>query len=290
MWNLKDYDFDSREFNTVCLGQVMRTFFLKGTILITILLSINSNAFSSKYKMYEIKKGETLWRISKTYGITLDELCKINSINDAAKVRSGTKIKVPVINDNAKIKVPNLNIQYKVHYLKKNETLWQISRKYEISITDLCRINNIRDNSKVIAGMKIKVPVRFEYLEYKLPANGDVSIFKTSHFTGVHIFTGTNNIKRKIYSIDQGFVSYIDNIPGYGITVFIKHNNGLISTYSGFGHIYVKKGDRIKKDQIIGLAGNLSRYDKYGILFSIQDKGNGLKFDIKKQKFIRRPI
>ena len=51
-----------------------------------------------------------------------------------------------------------------------------------------------------------------------------------------------------------------------------------------------KKGDIIKKDQILGLAGNLSRYDKYGILFSIQDKGNGLKFDTKKQKFIKSPI
>jgi len=268
----------------------MRTFLLKGTILITLLLSANISLLSSKYQLHEVKKGETLWRISKNYGITLDELCKINAINDATQVKSGIKIKVPVLNGTQTINVSKLNITYKYHYLKKNETLWKVSNKYGVSINDLSRINKISNNSKVYVGMKLKIPVKLEYLDYELPANGDVSLFKTSHFQGVHIFTGSNSTKRKIHSIDEGFVSYIDNIFGYGRTVFIKHKNGLISTYSGFDVLYIKKGDRIKKDQTLGLAGNLSRYDKYGILFSIQDKGNGLKFDTKKQKFIKRPI
>lgn len=39
-----------------------------------------------------IQKGETLWRISKIYGVDLDELIRINRISDSTKIEPGQKI------------------------------------------------------------------------------------------------------------------------------------------------------------------------------------------------------
>ncbi len=44
---------------------------------------------------HHVLKGETLWRISKTYNVDLDQLARINHIPDAAKIEIGQKIFIP---------------------------------------------------------------------------------------------------------------------------------------------------------------------------------------------------
>ena len=259
-------------------------------------IKIPKSAFNNKknknddeYKIYVIKEGETLWSLSRKFETNVDELIKINNIDDITNLKTGLDIKIPV-----KIKEENEIIkekeEYKIHYLQKGETIWRISRKYKISVQEICKINNISNIKSVKPNTKILIPVNVKYLDYELPLEGEISIFKTSNFYGVHIFADDNINERNVSSIDNGEVSYIDSIPGYGLTVFIKHENGLLSTYSGLEQINIKKGDKVEIDQVIGIAGNLSRYKKYGILFSIQYKGNGLEFDKSRKKFIQTLI
>ena len=244
---------------------------------------------NDQYKTYKIKEGETLWAISRKFEINVDVLIKINNIDDITNLRSGLEIKIP--NDNNKdTATVNENSDYKIYYLKKGETIWRVSRKYKVSVQQICKINNISNIKQVKQNAKLLIPVKVKYLNYELPLQGEISIFKTSNFYGVHIFTEKDINERNVSSVDKGEVSYIDSIPGYGLTVFIKHENGLLSTYSGLEKISIKKGDQVDTDQIIGIAGNLSRYKKYGILFSIQYKGNGLEFDKSRKKFIQSLI
>lgn len=263
-----------------------------GTIIKIPLNIINDNQKISsaiEYQEYSIKKGETLWSVGKKFRTNIDELIKINNIHDITKIQSGLTIKIPVTKEENKI-IENDYKDFKVHYLKKGETIWRISKKYGVQVQKICEINDINDITKISLGTKIIIPIKIEYLNYGLPLDGEISIFKTSNFNGVHIFTEEDINKRNVCSIASGKVSYIDSIPGYGLTVFIRHENGLLSTYSGMERISIKEDDVVNQDQIIGIAGNLSRYDKYGILFSIQLKGNGLEFDKDKKKFIKTVI
>lgn len=253
---------------------------------LTMLILLSFQITAEEYTIHVLKKGETIWRIGKKYNVSLEEICKINNISDVAKVAIGAKIKIPsLIGDSTPNKT---NITHKTHILKKGETIWRISKKYNVSIQEITKTNKIDDITKIKIGAKIKIPYKTEYLEYKLPLDGEINLFKTSHFNGLHIFAEENSTRLDVNAIDEGIISYIDNIPGYGITVFIKHNNNLLSTYSGLETICVKKGERVTKAQPIGLAGNLSRYNKAGILFSIQDKGAGLEYDVKEKKFVKK--
>ncbi len=260
-------------------------------IMIPLIISDDNqkNTSTPEYQEYSIKKGETLWSVGKKFKINIDELIKINNIHDITKVQTGLTIKIPINKEENK-SIENDYKDFKVHYLKKGETIWRISKKYRVPVQKICEINNINDITKISLGSKIIIPVKVEYLNYELPLDGEISIFKTSNFNGVHIFTEEDLNKRNVCSIDKGKVSYIDSIPGYGLTVFIRHENGLLSTYSGMETINIKEDDEVNQDQIIGIAGNLSRYEKYGILFSIQHKGNGLEFDKDKKKFIKTVI
>jgi hypothetical protein len=51
--------------------------------------------------------------------------------------------------------------------------------------------------------------------------------------------------------------------------------------------VYINEGTVVKRDQIIGKAGNLSRYNRYGILFSLQYRGKSLKYDEDRKRFMK---
>ena len=96
---------------------------------------------SNGYKTYRIKKGETLWKISKNHGVSIDELCQLNKISDVTKVKIGEKIKIPILNKNIENNQSSNETEYKIYYLKKNETLWRISKRYNTTIRSPIKVS-----------------------------------------------------------------------------------------------------------------------------------------------------
>ena len=46
-------------------------------------------------KYHKVKKGETLWGISRTYGLSIDDIVKTNRIPDASIIKVGQRIFIP---------------------------------------------------------------------------------------------------------------------------------------------------------------------------------------------------
>lgn len=49
----------------------------------------------SKTKTHTVAKGETLWKIAKSNGISVEQLQKANGLNSKSKIRPGQKLKIP---------------------------------------------------------------------------------------------------------------------------------------------------------------------------------------------------
>lgn len=54
---------------------------------------------------HKIVKGETLWRISKEYGIELDELISANNVEDAETIKTGQMIFIPLSGKQSREKI-----------------------------------------------------------------------------------------------------------------------------------------------------------------------------------------
>lgn len=48
---------------------------------------------------HRVEKGQTLWRISRIYGVELDEIARINRISDATNIEAGQLIFIPQQNE-----------------------------------------------------------------------------------------------------------------------------------------------------------------------------------------------
>lgn len=54
-----------------------------------------ASAVSYSGQSYTVQSGDTLWRISKRYGVSRDKLLRLNGIKDATKLQIGAELKIP---------------------------------------------------------------------------------------------------------------------------------------------------------------------------------------------------
>lgn len=74
-----------------------------------------------------------------------------------------------------------------------------------------------------------------------------------------------------IKAADDGVVAYAGNeLKGYGNLVLIRHSNGFVSAYAHASEIMVKRGDTIKRGQVIAHAGQTGNVTSPQLHFEIR--------------------
>lgn len=271
-----------------------------------------------KYGVHVVEEGENLFRIGLKYNITVSRLCKINNFSENVKLFAGMKIKVPqdddvqtIASSSVKSTADKISAKQKIngehgfiyHTVQKGETLYRIGKTFHISTDSLMEINGITDSTVLKPGTQIKIPkAKYDvktasieeilqlhkngkkYLNYSLPLKGDVVPYVKSHYRGILIFNKDN---REVRSVDKGIVSHIENTAAFGLIVFIRHANGLVSTYSGFSVIYVRKDQEVYPGDVIGKSGEIAKGQSPGILYSLQEGDKALAFDMKMNRFYK---
>ncbi len=119
---------------------------------IIFLLSIFSLTVNAETKIIA-KSGDTLFKISKQYGVTLKELMFKNNFNDASKLIEGEIIIIPSKNNDQDIKNENPN-----HKVIEGDTLYKIARDYGVNLKDIISINNLGDNYNLKINQIIILP------------------------------------------------------------------------------------------------------------------------------------
>lgn len=96
--------------------------------------------------------------------------------------------------------------------------------------------------------------------EFRWPAKGRViSGFKNGGNDGINIAVPEGT---PVKAAEEGTVAYSGSeLKGYGNLVLIRHSNGYVSAYAHNGDLKVKKGDVVKRGQVVatsGQSGNVS--------------------------------
>jgi murein DD-endopeptidase MepM/ murein hydrolase activator NlpD len=74
-----------------------------------------------------------------------------------------------------------------------------------------------------------------------------------------------------IKAADDGIVAYAGNeLKGYGNLVLIRHANGFVSAYANASELLVKRGDTIKRGQVIAHAGQTGNVTSPQLHFEIR--------------------
>lgn len=114
-------------------------------------------AFAQAYKYHTVKKGETVFSISQTYHIDEEDIYKYNP--DAKNgIEVNEKLVIP-ISEVGEQPTQTSNVNFKEHVVQRKETLYSLSKQYNVSIDDIKRYNKQLYSKELQTGETIRIPV-----------------------------------------------------------------------------------------------------------------------------------
>lgn len=116
------------------------------------------------FKNHRVKRKETLYSISKDYGVEIDDIKKENKFLYSSELKKGDKIKIPqfgapmvIIEGPKESEEGNTSMVNKNHEVQPKETWYGLARKYGVSIVELQKLNpELRESLPI--GTMLKVP------------------------------------------------------------------------------------------------------------------------------------
>lgn len=106
--------------------------------------------------VYIVQPGDSLWKISQRFGVSLDVLCAANNINSSTVIYPGQKMIIP----RNTVPVDTPRVTYITHTVVKGDTLWSLSYKYGVPVEDIAQANGITTSTVLYVGQVLKVPQR----------------------------------------------------------------------------------------------------------------------------------
>ena len=103
--------------------------------------------------IHVVEYGDTLSAIAKRHGTTVDELTEFNRINESAILRPGQELRlIPTVY--SKIPGNPESIRYRV---KRGDSLWEISRRFGVSVASLRQWNQLTKGKPLMPGRELDV-------------------------------------------------------------------------------------------------------------------------------------
>lgn len=178
-----------------------------------------------------VTPGETLFRIGKAYGVTYQELARVNGIKDAGQIKVGQRIFIP-------------------------------------GATRPLPVETITPAEPAPSAPVLPEP-GFE--TFLWPVNGTVnSAFGprgSSFHDGIDIAAPEGT---PILAIEAGEVIYSDQLRGYGNMVILRHAGGIVSVYAHNESNLVREGQSVVRGEVVARVGSTGRVSGPHLHFEIR--------------------
>ncbi|GHN17996.1 MAG: LysM peptidoglycan-binding domain-containing protein [Lactobacillus delbrueckii] len=122
------------------------------------LLTTGASALADSYT---VVKNDTLWGLSKKYGVSVSDLKKANGVSGHL-IYVGQKLQIPTkstkATKTAKISTSTSTVDTTstTHTVVKGDTLWSLAKKYGVSVSTLMKANNL-SSSTILIGQSLNL-------------------------------------------------------------------------------------------------------------------------------------
>ena len=104
---------------------------------------------SGGYVIYTVKSGDNLWDIAKKFdGVSVEQIRTLNNLSSNAVLKVGQQLKIKKASSSS-------SSGSVVHTVKSGDNLWDISKKYGVSVEQIRKLNGLNSNSVLKIGQKL---------------------------------------------------------------------------------------------------------------------------------------
>lgn len=104
-----------------------------------------TSAEGSGYTLYTVRRGDTLWGISRKFGTSINSIVALNGIKNPNLIYAGEVFKIP----------SSRSEQAVIYTVKRGDTLWGISRKFGTTVENLVKLNSVKNPNLIYVGEKL---------------------------------------------------------------------------------------------------------------------------------------
>ncbi len=177
------YNYNNLKSNILSIGQVLR---------------IPTNSIE---QTYIVKRGDTLYGISNQFGVSAKDLANYNNLTNST-IQVGQTLRIP------NVQGTNPGGMF-IYTVKKGDSLYNIARRYETTVNDIMKLNNLT-NINLSIGQTLIIPESGEssstlptYTNYTVQKGDNLYSIARKFNLSVNEIIKDNNLNSNNLSIGQ---------------------------------------------------------------------------------------
>lgn len=179
-------------------------------------------------QIYTVQSGDTLYGISKQFGVSVDDIKKANNLTSNT-ISKGQTLKIPT------------SITTIDYIVTKGDSLYAIAKRYNTTVKDIVKLNNLTNNTLTI-GQQLIIPISDEvtqpevtYKNYVVQKGDSLYSIATKNNTTVDEIKKINSLTSNMLSIGQ-ILKLPSEVKQEEITMYtVQKGDSLYSIAKKFG-------------------------------------------------------
>lgn len=223
---------------------------------------------------HTVRAGETLYSLGRTYGVSPFAIAKLNGLSNSTALRQGQTVRIPKGGSGAG---PVVASQQPKHQPVANDTEANADSDDQVDqpSTDMTQAEPKPVQQQPAQQMVDTQQPAQEAgsLTFRWPVKGRVISGYGSKPGGLRneginiaVPEGTD-----VRAAEAGVVAYAGNeLKGYGNLVLIRHEGGWVTAYAHNKDLFVKRGDTVKRGDVISKAGQTGSVSSPQVHFEVR--------------------
>jgi murein DD-endopeptidase MepM/ murein hydrolase activator NlpD len=224
---------------------------------------------------HTVKPGDTLYSVSRQYGVSVGDVVALNSLASAGEIRVGQTLRLPAgaspapqaVASNTKapaagqIALASADPKHMLTAPTAAPSVKSSAKQPEIPAVPSIPVEIGKaptDAKQANAAIDAAEPASADGTSFRWPVRGRIisgfgakSNGERNDGINLAVPEGTS-----VKAAEAGTVIYAGNeLEGYGNLVLVRHADGWVSAYAHNKDILVKRGDKVSRGQTIGQAG-----------------------------------
>lgn len=265
--------------------------------------AVVSDATLAKYNgSYTVKPGDSLYAVARAHKVPFTELQQVNAIANPLKVKPGTVLKVPAGYSQtaaatpaaaaaplaAAVEAAPANVApamtqpaaaatapANIPAGSAQPTIINAAKPAETvaPVAPATAAEQTSKGDKLALNAPAQPAAPADTSKLRWPAQGKIIAGFGGRPDGTHN-DGINlsvPLGTDVHAAESGVVAYAGSeLKGYGNLVLVRHDNGWVTAYAHNEELIVKRGDKVKRGQVIAKAGKSGTVDQPQVHFELR--------------------
>jgi murein DD-endopeptidase MepM/ murein hydrolase activator NlpD len=239
-----------------------------------------ATATRSNTGSHDVSSGDTIYSISRTYGVSPQQIAAANGLTMKSKLSLGQSLKIPGGSTPAVAQNEVEEIGTKPVAVVDLKPDTELDAPVKVSeVPGLPQADAGKSNQQTADATPPATPAAENGMALRWPVRGKV-IGEFGKKPGGAKNEGVNIAVPEGTSVraaEEGVVAYAGNeLKGYGNLVLIRHEGGYVTAYAHAKELFVKKGDAVKRGDVIAKAGQTGAVDSPQLHFEVRKGATAL--------------